>query len=572
MKRNLKRLLPILMCIAIVCSLIWYLFVYDRGFTLDMLLAGARHFESKGSYSIATWLYNQAYLQSNHDDDVIIELAERFKKAGNYTQAEVTLSNAIAEGGSVKLYIALCQTYVEQDKLLDATNMLDSITDPEIKAQLDAMRPAAPVASPAPGFYNQYITVTVEQNLDGYLFVSTDGEFPSTVKHPYTGGIVLQGGENTIYAISLSKDGLVSVPAYFGYTIGGVIEDVSIEDPTMDALIRDKLEVTAGVQLKTNDLWKITELTVPKEVESLSDLRHLTQLVSLTIENRTIDSLNMLPALSQLKSLTIRGCPLSATDVARIGSLPNLEDLVLTDCSLTDISGLSSAPKLVTLDLSSNAIRDVTALSMMEYLTSLNLSNNALTNLSALSALTQLVQLDVSYNSLTSLAPLISCSSLAELNASNNKVDEIPVFLNTNVLTLLNLSNNELTSVAPAAKYENLRELYISKNKLTHISDLAVLTKLERIDFSRNEITVLPYWEKSCALITINGSYNQLTSVSALKGLENLNDLILDYNKISNVNPLADCSKLVQVDIFGNPVYDVSSLTKLSIIVNYDPT
>jgi len=572
MKRNLKRLLPILMCVVILCSLIWYLFVYDRGFTLDMLLASARHFENKGSYSIATWLYNQAYSQSNHDDDVIIELAERFKKAGNYTKAEVTLSNAIAEGGSVKLYIALCQTYVEQDKLLDATSMLDSITDPEIKAQLDAMRPAAPVASPAPGFYNQYITVTVEKNYDGYLFVSTDGAFPSTQKHPYTEGIVLQGGENTIYAIGVSENGLVSVPAYFGYTIGGVIEDVSIEDPALDALIRSKLGVTAGVQLKTNDLWKITELTVPKEVEDLRGLGLLNQLESLTIENRALDGLTMLSSLSQLKNLTIRGCMLSAADVGRIGSLPNLEHLVLTDCGLTDISGLSSAPKLVSLDLSNNAIRDVSALSMMENLTDLNLNNNALTNLSALSALTQLIQLDVSYNSLTSLAPLASCSSLSELNASNNKIAEIPVFNNTKVLTTLNLSNNELTSAAPAGKYTNLRELNISKNKLTHISDLAVLSKLERIDFSRNEITVLPSWEKSCALITINGAYNKLSSLAALKGLKNLNYLNVDYNKISNVSPLTECSKLVQVDIFGNPVYNASKLTELDVIVNYDPT
>lgn len=571
MKRNLKRLLPLLLCIIIVCSLIWYLFVYDRAFTLDMLLSGARHFENRGNYSIATWLYNQAYLQSDHNDDVIIELAERFKKAGNYTKAEVTLSNAIAEGGSVKLYVALCKTYVEQDKLLDASNMLDSITDPQIKAQLDAMRPAAPVASPAPGFYNQYITVTVDMEDEGWLYVSTDGEFPSIKKHRYTGEIVLQGGENALYAIALS-DGLVSVPTYFGYTIGGVIEDVSIDDPTLNALIRDKLGVTAGVQLQTDDLWKITELTVPKDAESLEDLKLLTQLESLTIENRTIDSLQMLSPLTRLKALTIRSCPLSAKDVQRIGSLPNLEQLILTDCSLTDISGLSTSQKLVSLNLNGNAIRDVSALSMMESLTSLNLSNNALTNLNALSALTQLVQLDVSHNSLTSLTPLISCSSLSELNASTNKIDEIPVFLNTSVLTVLNLSNNELTSVSPASKYENLRELNVSKNKLTHISDLAVLSKLERVDFSRNEITVLPYWEKSCALITINGAYNKLTSVAALKGLQNLNHLVLDYNDISNVSALTECSKLVQLDIFGNPVYDVSKLTKLDIIVNYDPT
>ena len=35
--------------------------------------------------------------------------------------------------------------------------------------------------------------------------------------------------------------------------------------------------------------------------------------------------------------------------------------------------------------------------------------------------------------------------------------------------------------------------------------------------------------------------------------------------------PPQTAPELVQVDIFGNPVYDVSSLTKLSIIVNYNP-
>lgn len=572
MKRNLKRLLPVLLCLVILCSLIWYLFVYDRGFTLDMLLHGARYFEAKGNYSIATFLYNQAYLQSNHDDDVIIELAERFKKAGNYTKAEVTLSNAIVEGGSVKLYIALCQTYVEQDKLLDATNMLDSITDPEIKAQLDAQRPAAPTASPAPGFYNQYITVTVDMDQEGSLFVSTDGAFPSTQKHPYTGEIPLAGGENAIYAIALGKNGLVSVPAYFGYTIGGVIEDVSIEDPALDALIRQELGVTAGVQLKTDDLWKITSLTVNENMESIDDLKLLTQLQSLTIENRPLDGLEMISPLTQLKTLTIRGCTLSSKDVSRIGALPNLEELVLSNCSLTDISGLSASKKLTALDLSGNAIRDVSALSMMEHLVSLNLSNNALTSLNSLSALTQLVSLDVSYNSLTSLAPLTSCSALSELKASNNKIDEIPIFQNTAVLTVLDLANNELTSVDPAGKYDNLRELNVSKNKLTHVSDLALLSKLERVDFSRNEITVLPYWEKTCALIYINGSHNKITSVSPLKGLQNLNHLVMDYNSISSIDSLTECSRLVQVDIFGNPVHNVSKLTEINVIVNYDPT
>ena len=107
MKRTFKRFLPIILCLVIICSIVWYLFSYDRGFLQDMLLGSARYFEEQGNHEMATWLYKQAYLHSGNDDDVVIELAERFKKIGNYTQAEVVLANAIKEGASVELYITV---------------------------------------------------------------------------------------------------------------------------------------------------------------------------------------------------------------------------------------------------------------------------------------------------------------------------------------------------------------------------------------------------------------------------------------------------------------------------------
>ena len=113
MKHNLKRILPILLAIIVIFSVVWYLFVYDRDFTRDMLIQQARHFEDQGNRTLAVWLYNQAYIQSGEDDDVAIELAERFKAIGDYTKAERTLTNAIKDGGSLDLYIALCKTYVE---------------------------------------------------------------------------------------------------------------------------------------------------------------------------------------------------------------------------------------------------------------------------------------------------------------------------------------------------------------------------------------------------------------------------------------------------------------------------
>lgn len=571
MKRTIKRFLPILLILVIICSIIWYLFVYDRGFMQDILLTGARFFEGQGNHTVATWFYNQAYIHSANDDSVIIELAERFKKIGNYTQAEVVLTSAIAEGGTADLYIALSKTYVEQDKLMDAANMLDNITDPDIKAKLDALRPASPVAIPAPGFYSQYISVNIESERSANLFISTDGDFPS-VENAYEESITLAGGENKIYAIAVDENGLVSVPSYFGYTVGGVIEEITISDPVLDNLYRELIGVNKDTQLFTNDLWSITSLTVPAGVKDFNDLGRLTYLETLVIDGHTLDNLQMLAPLAQLKNLTIRGCPLSAKDLTIIGALPNLENLTLQDCSLSNISGLSSASRLVNLDLSKNAIRDLSGLSFMENLTTLNLSNNALTNLSALSALEKINFLDVSYNSLTSIAPLATCKSLSVLLATNNQISEIPAFNDTSLLATLNLSNNSLTTIDNLSKYTSLTGLSLAYNKITDVSALAGLKKLTNVDFSHNEISTLPSWSKDCMLVELNGAHNKITSVSPLRGLASLNNVYLDYNKITNINPLADCSKLVRVSVYGNSISDVSKLTYMSVIVNYDPT
>ena len=571
MKRIIKRILPILICLIVLVSIAWYLFSYDRAFTQDMLLSGARYFEKQGNHSLATWLYNQAYYQCGGDVAVILELANQFKTHGNYTKAEVTLSNAIAEGGSVELYLALCETYVAQDKLLDASNFLGNITDPEIKAQLESMRPAAPMASPAPSFYSQYVTVSFEQADDARLYVSRDGDFPTAEKDLYIEPFQLSGGENVICAISVGENGLVSEPVYFGYTIGGVIEEITIADPVMDALLREQLGVSSEVQLMSNDLWEIKELTVPSDVSDLSDLARLPYLQKLTIENSTASNLQALSSLAQLTTLNIRGCVLSNDDLTVIAALPGLEHLTLSDCSLSKIEPLSKLPHLVSLDLSQNAIRDVTPLSFMENLTKLDLSNNALTNLSPLSALDSLQELDVSYNSLTSIAPLITCTSLTALNAAANQINQLIAFPDS-TLQELDLSNNVLTDVSMLADMTALTNLDLSRNQLTDISALSALRNLEVFRFSHNEISELPEWNAACALTAIDGSYNKLTSVATLRGLSRLNRVNFDYNSISNITPLADCRNLIQVDIFGNPVSDVSKLKEMDVIVNYDPT
>lgn len=570
MNRTAKRILPILLGIVIIASIAWYLLVYDRDFTQDMILRQARVFEESGNNAAAAWMYDLAYQQSGGDENVAIELAQHFKDNGNYTKAEVTLSHAIADGGSVELYIELCKTYVEQDKLLDAVAMMEHITDETILAQLNQLRPAAPTATPDPGYYNQYINVTITGE-GGTLFITTDGEYPSIEDEPFSGTLTLESGETVIYALTVGDNGLVSPLTIFGYTVSGVIEEITLDDPVMDDVIRQKLNLGSSDPIYSNVLWTITELEIPAGVNSYQDLITMPYLEKLTITGSSANSLEGIGALTALTELTIRDSNLQSSDLLFIASLPNLQKLTLSGCGLSGIDNLSAAKNLTYLDLNNNSIRDFTSLSFMTGLTYLDLSHNAVTTTNALSALSGLQHLDLSYNSLTSIAPVAGCPNLVSLNISNNAIDSLNGISTLSSLASLNASYNKLTDITPVSTCTALANLDLSGNSLTDISCLSTLKALQYFHFSRNQVSVLPAWSKDCSLVTIDGSYNQITSVDALSGMMMLNNVLMDYNQITTVDSLAKCQNLIKVSVYGNPVTDVSALLDQSIIVNYNP-
>ena len=576
MNKAIRIIIPLVLILAIVICTGWYLFIYDRAFTRDILLYTARQLEENGKHNASTWFYNSAYKQAGNSESVAIELANQYKAIGNYTKAEYTLSKAIADGGGVDLYIALCKTFVEQDKLLDAVNMLNNVTNKNIKAQLDSLRPAAPPCTPNPStsgaFYTQYITVTVSAD-NGTLYVSSNGEFPSINKDAYKEGITLKDGENIIYAIAVAENGLVSPTAIFGFTVGGVIKEMDFADPAVEAAIREKLGVTADKVLFTNDLWTITDFTLPAEAENLSDLKHLAFLEKLTISNSVSGQLSNLSGLANIKELTITDMAVNADEIALIGRLPNLQKLTANNCSLSTISGLEFAKNLTHLDLGNNAIRDIAPLSKLVNLQSLTMKQNALNDLSALSTLNALTVLDVSNNNLTTISPIATITGLKSLDVSNNSLEEIASVQQLTNLEYLSIACNGISDVDSIAACVKLTKLDISTNDISDISELSVLDRLETFNFSYNSVTKIPEWDADCALVNIDGSYNKIKTLEPLGGLKKLNNIYMDYNKdISSVKALANCPMLIQVNVYGTKVTQVGVLTTQSIVVNYDPT
>lgn len=572
MKKLIHFLVPLLMIVLVIASIGWYLFVYDRAFTRDLLLQQARDNDLKGNTSLSSWFYNLAYGFSGQDENVAIELANQYKASGNYTKAEVTLSKAIRDGATKELYIALCKTYVEQDKILDAVSMLANIPNASIKAELEAMRPAAPQADYPSGYYSQYISVTLSSSEGTTLYYTTDGDYPSIADEPYSAPIELPLGESQVYAVSVADNGLVSPVTILGYTIGGVIEPVIFMDASMEQAIRAALGYDQSHILYTNDLWQITELEVPSDAMTLEDLIYLTYLENLTVNGRNMSNLQDFAGLNHLKKLDLSGCHFPADSLKTIASLPHLKELNLSNCSLSTLSGLENAESLENLDISNNTIRNLEPLSNMSALSELYLQHNAVTNLTVVGGLSELTVLDVSYNALTSIAPLTGNVRLTKLNAANNQIGDVSAAASLPMLAELNLDYNGLTDISGLSGCASLKTLTVSNNQLSGIDALSGMSTLERLDFSYNSVSSLPDFGANSAMQVIDGSYNALESIDSIAKMAEISYVYMDYNKLTSVDALADCFHLVQVNVYGNEIPDVSALTEHDILVNYDPT
>ncbi len=570
MKKLFKRIFPVLLTLLIIVSTGWYLLEYDPAFTRDILLQQARRLEDNGNLSAAVWMYNLAYDHFGGNDEVAIELAQKFKEIGNYSKAEYTLRKAIEDGGNEALYMALSRTYVEQGKIRDAVLMLENVSG-EMKEKLEALRPSAPQASLPSGSYREYLTVVL--TAPGHtIYVASDHDYPSSLTDAYTSPIQLTAGETTLFAVSVAENGLVSSLAVYNYIIYDVVEAVTFADAGFEAALRKQLGYSPDRVIYSNDLWTVMELALDATVGSCADLRWVPFLQQLTVNGAVLDDGDALAGCTNLLQLTVAGSDLSADVLEAIGSLRKLTQLSMTECSISSIASLAGLQSLTSLDLSSNAIRDISSLAGLTALRQLDLSSNALVSLEGLEGLSALQRLDVSFNSITSTAPLSALVQLQELDVSSNALRTLENIGSLAQLKKLYASYNDLLDLDVLADCIALTHLDVSHNTLLDVDIVADLTTLEELNFSYNEVTLLPDFGSDHALRIIDGSYNKIASLKRLSKLQALTHVYMDYNEqISNITALTACKALVEVHVYGTKVRHVSALTNKGVLVVYSP-
>lgn len=552
MKKAFKIIIPLVLVATLLTAAVWF-FIFSRpDVTNNLLMHQAENMAEHGRYSRAVLYYRWAISLEPERDDVHVALAETYAASGNYTKAEYTLVKAISTHPDMtELYTTLCRIYVAQGKLLDATQMLDRLTNPTVKAEIEALRPSAPIVEPSGGYFTEYIDVSVSADAE-QIYVTADGEYPSSDDSLYKTPITLSSGETTILAIAVNSDGLVSPAVMHGYTVGGVVEPITLQDPAVDQTVREQLGLSTDTQLMSDLLWSLTNLTVPNTVRDLSDLSRFTGLRSLTINDVSGLDFTILTTLPSLQELNLSGCTISTDSLKAIGTLTELKKLVLDGCALTDLTPLSQLIQLTELSLSGNSLTDIGIVSLMTKLERADFSNNPLSSIAALSACKNLSFLDITSCSITSLGSLSEKTKLETIIASNNQIRSI----------------NELGSC------RNLSVLEVNNNLIKDVSILSQLTSLTRFEANHNEISAIPdFDEKNCKLIYFGINYNSVSDISGLADIDSLNYINIDYNKVTDLSPVAKNINLIKVNAWDNAVSpeSVAALADYEIIVNYNP-
>lgn len=552
MKRVLKIIIPIVIIVALLAASIWFFFFSRPDLTNNFLISKAQKMTENERYSRAIRYYGWASALEPERNDIAVMLADTYMSCGNYTKAEYTLVNAISEHpNAVELYAALCNVYVKQSKFLDATQMLDRTTDPTVKQALDSLRPKAPLVSPEGGSYHEYIDVSATSDAEA-VYLTTNGSYPSSQQDLYREPFTLPGGETTIIAVAVDENGLVSPVVRVGYTIGGVVEPVTLSDPAIDQTVREQLHLNDDDVLMSDMLWSITSLTLPNTVKDLSDLSLFISLRSLTIQEVSGLDFTVLMQTPSLQELNLSGCTIPAPAIESIASLTELEKLILDGCALTDISKFSNLTKMKELCISNNSVSD----------------------LGAVSSMTQLESLTVSNNPISTTAPLSSCVNLKYLDISNCSVSSIENLRNLTQLETLLASNNNISKIDHLDACKTLSVVELNSNQVSDISVLASLPSLTRFEADHNTITGVPDFEEdNCILVYISLNYNKVEDISGLAGIDSLNYLNIDYNKVKNLSPIAENINLIKVNAWDNPLSEdgINALTQHEIIVNYNP-
>lgn len=569
MAKTIIKIIIWVLVVLLLATSVWYFFIYRPTAASWVLKQYASLTYEHKQYIQSGKAYAKLAEYDSINTEDLLKAADAFEQAGNYTKAEYYLQLALDEHpDNLSCYMALCALFVREDKLLDAEDLLSSCAVPEIRTQLETLRPAAPQIQPEQTFSQESIPCSLSF-ADGSAYYSVTEEFPSTRQTVYTEPFLLSDGVTTVSAVVVGTNGLISPVSSKTFTVRGEIQELIVDDDKLNDYLHEVLGIDRHAAIYTNQVWDVKELNIPDGISDLSPLSSFLGLKRLTIENLTAD-LAPINDLPELEYLLLGNCSMVYSNYLTLSTLTSLQELHLSGCSISNTDFLSVLSKLRVLDLSNNNISDTSSFAALMDLEELYINGNKITSMASVAALQSLRVLNISGNSVYNLGALSSNSVLEELYASDCSLSDLAPLEGKNGLKVLDISKNSISDLSPLAGCTALETLDAGSNHLSNCSAVASLLSIRELNVSNNELSVCPQFPSNSKLLHLNLSGNTISDISNLKVLLKLTELNISSNKLTDITVLQYLPELVSVTAYFNVIDDsIETLEARSILVYY---
>lgn len=259
-------------------------------------------------------------------------------------------------------------------------------------------------------------------------------------------------------------DAIISEMENYDTVLSGSSKYISFSDNVVEQAIREKLGKDTG-KISEWELKNIYRLKLPVGVESLKDIKNLTNLEYLYASQ------------------------LDLKDISAIGGLTKLRVLYLQRNLITDISALKKLTKLEVLSLSGNQITSISTLASLKNLRKLHLRENKIKSISALKKLTKLEILEVGQNSIKNIDSVINLKNMKQLVVDDNQISDISALDSMKKLKILSMNGNKIADIKSLEKLASLEKLYLKDNQIKNIKPLKDMVNLKELYLMGNSIT-----------------------------------------------------------------------------------
>ncbi len=455
--------------VLVVAAFVGYL-QYQKSVEVKACIAAGNRYLSELNYEQAIASYRQALDVDEKNKEANLGLAEAYDSNNMFTYAEAVYRNMLEmDDLQADVYEKLADIYMRQQKLDEARDLLEGAVEKVDDEVIDKLyyvtRPEPPTVNHTSGDYKERIQVELIPSEEKQtIYYTLDGSEPTAESTVYNKPLILPNGITTIKTMVINTTGYQSDIAVYEYNID--IQDilVELEEPLIEQIIRNKLQISYNEPIYNDDIEQITELyIVGTSVGDSEDTRNVYLEedaysvdgygYSLYAQGQitTLNDLRYMPFLERVIAVYQPGL-----DVSCLAECASVKELSLVGNELTaqDLEALKDLTGLVKLNLGWNNIRDISSLSGLVNLTSLGIWGNQIGDIQAVSELVNLEYLDFADNRVSDMTPITGLIRLKQLWIYNNNIKDISSLSGLENLQVLMLRDN------PIENPEAVRSVY----------------------------------------------------------------------------------------------------------------